>query len=115
VGREYRYEARANRSLGDLRNHHVNGSYVAGFWDIERPAFTLTEGPGWLAIDAATGLMSGTPDAAGTFGVAVTVSIDREVRELDPGLAAWGQEKVTGTHIERVGTDTQRFTIVVGE
>jgi len=45
----------------------------------------------------------------------ITVTIDREVRELDLDLAGWGQERVTGTRVERVGSDTQRFTIEVGK
>ncbi len=114
VGEEYRYQVGAVRSLGDLRNHVVNGNVVASFWDVEQPVYTVEGGPGWLKIDPATGLLSGTPDAAGRGDVAVTVTTDRQVRELDEVPASWGQEKVVGTHTERVGSDTQRFTIEVG-
>jgi len=115
VGEEYRYQVRAIRSLGDLRNRVVNGKLTAGFWDIEHPVYVLEQGPGWLSIDQTTGLLSGTPDSPGTAEVAVTVTTDREVRELDEFKLGWGQEKVVGTSIERVGSDTQRFTIVVAE
>ncbi|KPK65926.1 MAG: hypothetical protein AMK73_01520 [Planctomycetes bacterium SM23_32] len=115
AGEEYRYQVCATRSLGDLRDRMVDGSPTASFWDVERPLYTLAEGPAWLRIDEATGLLSGTPDAAGTADVAVTVTIDQEVRELDLDLAGWGQERVTGTRVERVGSDTQRFTIEVGK
>jgi hypothetical protein len=35
--------------------------------------FSLAAGPAWLSIDASTGRLSGTPDAGGTFSVAVLV------------------------------------------
>jgi hypothetical protein len=93
----------------------VNGNLTSSFWDIEHPVYVLEQRPKWLRIDEPTGLLSGTPDAPGTADVVVTVTIDREVRELDQGLAGWGQESVVGTSIERVGSDTQRFTIEVGK
>lgn len=37
-------------------------------------AFTLTDGPSWMALDGATGALSGTPDAAGTAVLSVTAS-----------------------------------------
>jgi hypothetical protein len=88
---------------------------VAGYWDVEHPACALEKGPAWLKIDAATGLLSGTPDAAGKAEVVVTVTTDREVRNLDPGSAGWGAERVVSTSTERVGSDTQRFTINVAK
>jgi len=115
VGQPYRYQVRATRSLGDLRNRVVNGKLTASFWDIEHPVYALERRPAWLKIDEATGLLSGTPDRPGTVEVAVSVTIDREVRELDETAAGWGQEKVIGTHIERVGKDVQQFTIDVTE
>jgi len=114
VGGEYRYQISANRSLGDLRARVVAGNQTENFWDIEKPKFTLEQGPKWLKLDAATGVLSGMPDAAGKAEVAVTASIDREVRKLDDTSLGWGQEKVVSTTTERVGTATQRFVIDVG-
>jgi hypothetical protein len=115
VGKEYRYQVGAVRSLGDLRNRVVDGGLTRSFWDIEHPVYVLEQGPRWLTIDGATGLLTGTPDAAGRADVAVTVTTDREVRKLDLRMLGWGQEKVVGTGTERMGSDTQRFTIEVGE
>ena len=39
-------------------------------------------------------MLSGTPDAAGKFDVAVTATIDRQVRKLDDEKLGWGQEVV---------------------
>jgi len=114
VGEEYRYRVRAIRSLGDLRNRVVGGRLISSFWDVEHPVYVLEQGPEWLSIDGATGLLSGTPDAAGRADVVVTVTTDREVRKLDERALGWGQESVVGTSIERVGSDTQRFAIEVG-
>jgi hypothetical protein len=115
VGEAYRYQVGAVRSIGDLRDRLAHGDYVAGYWDVEHPACALEKGPAWLKIDAATGLLSGTPDAAGKAEVVVTVTTDREVRNLDPGSAGWGAERVVSTSTERVGSDTQRFTINVAK
>lgn len=115
VGTEYRSQLQANRSLGDLRLRLVNGKETASFWDIEQPKFALTEGPAWLKIDPATGLLAGTPDAAGKFDVAVTVTIDQEVRKLDDGRLGWGVEKVVSTSTERVGSSTRKFSIEVSQ
>ncbi len=115
VGQDYRCQIRAVRSLGDLRNRVIDGKVTASFWDIEHPVYALEQGPGWLDMDETTGLLTGTPDAAGRADVVVTVTTDREVRKLDERSAGWGQEKVVGTSVERVGSDTQRFIIDVGE
>ena len=109
VGAEYRGQVSANRSLGDLRKRNPE---VANFWDIEHPKYAL-KGPSWLKLDADTGALSGTPDAAGKFEVEVTATIDREVRKLDEGALGWGQEKVLSTSTERVGSASQRFVIEV--
>ncbi len=71
------------------------------------------KGPSWLKLDADTGALSRTPDAAGKFEVEVTATIDREVRKLDDGALGWGQEKVLSASTERVGSATQRFVIEV--
>ena len=86
---------------------------VSGYFDIEKPKFALDQGPAWLKIDEATGVLSGTPDAAGKVQVAVTATIDRQVRKLDEKALVWGNEKVLATTTERVGTATQKFVIDV--
>jgi hypothetical protein len=45
--------------------------------------------------------------------VAVTVTIDREVRKLDDNKLGWGQEQVLSTSTERVGSATRRFSIEI--
>jgi hypothetical protein len=114
VGAQYRCQLQANHSLGDLRLRIVNGKETANFWDIEKPRFAIAQGPAWLKIDTATGLLSGTPDAAGKVDVAVTVTIDQETRKLDDGTLGWGIEKVVSTSTERVGSATRKFSIDVG-
>lgn len=113
VGAEYRYPVCANRSLGDLSARMKGGQQVSGYFDIEKPKFALDQGPAWLKIDEATGVLSGIPDAAGKVEVAVTATLDREVRKLDEKALAWGNEKVLSTTTERVGTTTQKFVIDV--
>jgi hypothetical protein len=73
----------------------------------------LTQGPAWLKIDEATGMLTGTPDAPGRVEVAVSVVIDRSVRKLDEAVLRWGNEKVLSVDTERVGTATQKFIIDV--
>jgi hypothetical protein len=113
VGGEYRYQARANRSLGDLSARMKDNKQVSGYFDIEEPAFSLDQGPAWLKIDQATGLLSGTPDRAGRFDIVIVARIDRNRRTLDEKTLSWGNEKVLSTRTERVGAATQRFVIVV--
>ncbi|HEX7901483.1 MAG TPA: Ig domain-containing protein [Planctomycetota bacterium] len=113
AGAPYSYAVLANRSIGDLKLRQVGGRDTANFWDIEKLQFALVKGPEWLKIDAATGVLSGTPPAAGAFEVEVTATLDREVRKLDGDVLAWGNEKVISTGVERVGVATQRFTLTV--
>jgi hypothetical protein len=113
VGTAYRCQVRANRSLGDLSSRMANGQQTSGYFDIEKPHFALTQGPAWLKIDEATGVLSGTPDAPGKFEVTVTVTIDRQVRQLDEAILRWGNEKVLAVDAERVGMATQQFVIDV--
>jgi hypothetical protein len=113
VGAEYRYQVRANRSLGDLTARMQGGNQVSGYFDIEKPKFAIEQGPAWLKIEPATGMLSGTPDAAGKVEVAITATIDRQVRKLDEKALVWGNEKVLSTTTERVGAATQKFVIDV--
>ena len=113
VGAEYRYQVLANRSLGDLTARMKGNDQVSGYFDIEKPRFALERGPAWLKIDEATGVLSGTPDAAGKVEVSVSVALDREVRKLDPKALVWGREKVLSTARERVGVATHRLAIDV--
>jgi hypothetical protein len=112
VGIEYRYPLSAIRSLGDVRTRVVEGKETMSYWDIESPRFAV-QGPAWLKIDAATGLLSGVPDRHGKVAVVVTSTIDREVRNLDMRMLSWGVEKVISTGSQRVGVATQKFTIDV--
>jgi hypothetical protein len=114
VGTEYRYQVSAVRSLGDLRLRVVAGKEVAGFWDVEKPRFVLVQGPTWLRIDEASGVLRGVPDAAGNAVVVIQVTLERSIRRLDEGRLSWGQELVKGEVTEPVGSATQRFRIVVG-
>ncbi len=113
VGATYRYQASVTRSLGDLSSRMNGDKQVNGYFDIEKPAFTLDQGPAWLKIDGATGMLSGTPDAAGKVEVAVSATINREVRRLNEQDLIWGIEKVLSTANERVGAATQKFVIAV--
>jgi hypothetical protein len=113
VGAEYRYQIRANWSLGDLSSRMMDGQQKSGYFDIEKPRFTLAQGPAWLRIDEATGVLSGIPDVPGRNDVAVTVTIYRQVRKLYEAVLRWGGEKVLSMEIEHIGTATQKFVIEV--
>jgi hypothetical protein len=91
----------------------LDGRQTSGYFDIEKPQFTLNQGPAWLRIDEAIGVLSGTPDVSGRTDVAVSVTIDRQVRKLDEAVLRWGREKVVSIETERVGAETQRFVIDV--
>jgi len=90
-----------------------DNAQVSGYFDIEQPAFTLEHGPAWLKIDAQTGVLAGTPDSIGREEIVVGVCIQREVRNLDEKVLAWGNEKLLSTNLERVGAATQKFTLSV--
>jgi acetyl esterase/lipase len=115
VGKEFRYQLKAIRSLGDLRVRMVKNKEVASFWDVEKPRFALVSGPAWLRMDESTGVLRGVPDAAGNTEVVVKVTLERSVRRLDEGRLSWGHEVVKEVVTETVGTAaTQRFQIKVG-
>jgi hypothetical protein len=113
VGAEYCYQVLATRSLGDLSSRMADGQQTSGYFDIEKPQFALTQGPPWLMIDEATGVLSGTPDVPGRADVIVTAVIDRQVRKLDEAVLRWGNEKVLSVDTERVGMASQQFAIDV--
>jgi hypothetical protein len=113
AGEEYKYKVSVNRSLGDLSGRVQGGNQVGGYFDIEKPKFTLTRGPAWLKIDGATGVVSGTPAAPGKAEVVVSAVLDRNIRKLDESKLIWGQEKILSEGVERVGEATQRFVIDV--
>jgi hypothetical protein len=113
VGSDYRYPLAAVRSLGDLRTRVVGNKETMNYWDIETPRFALQQGPTWLKINETTGVLSGIPDSSGKVSVVVTVTIDREVRNLDERALSWGLEKTLSTGTRRVGVATQKFTIEV--
>ena len=72
----YKYQIRAIRSIGDLRCESKGSQrYVSAFRDGDTLRFLLDEGPGWIALDAKTGLLTARPEAvdAGTHTVTVRV------------------------------------------
>lgn len=113
AGVEYRTQLATIRSLGDLRQRTVDGKTKTGFWDTEKPHFTLTRGPSWLRLDEESGVLSGIPDAPGSAEVVITATLDRPVRRLDDGRLSWGHEQVIADGQEQVGRATQQFRITV--
>jgi hypothetical protein len=81
------------------------------YWDVERPRFRIESGPKWLRIDEFTGELSGTPAGTGKSPVVVSVTLQREQRDLDPAVLQWGIEKVTSTRLVDLGSATQSFVI----
>jgi hypothetical protein len=86
---------------------------MMNYWDVEQPQFALEKGPSWLAIDAASGRLSGAPDRVGQFEVVVAVTLQREERTLDPAQLQWGVEKVVDSRPRAVGAAQQAFVIEV--
>ena len=58
-------------------------------------------------------MLSGKSDVSGRTDVAVSVTIDHQVRKLDEAVLRWGREKVVSIKTERVGVATQKFVIDV--
>jgi hypothetical protein len=112
-GAEYRYPIFVTRSLGDLSARMKNGQQVNGYFDIEQPRYTLDKAPSWLKIDEHTGVLSGTPDGAGSSNVTVTAHLEREVRKLDEPTLKWGNEKLLSDAKQEVGSATQSFVVDV--
>jgi hypothetical protein len=114
-GAAYHYQLAAIRSLGDLRTRVVSGKETMNFWDVERLRYRIERGPRWLTIDAATGVLSGTPVQAGTTEVVVTATLERGLRRLDEDALKWGIEKVLSDGTEAGGSATQSFVIEVAK
>ena len=115
MGEEYRYALTSIRSFGDLRTRVVNGKEVMNYWDIESPKFAIEQGPAWLKIDPATGILTGIPASSGKVPVIVTATLDHELRQLDTTSLSWGVEKLISTSSQRTGAARQEFTIDVGK
>lgn len=135
VGEPYRHQVNTIRSLGDLSLRTVTEEQVpvfwppgevdailkgpewyrqvVNFWDIQTPVYALVEGPHWLGIDAATGLLTGTPQAPGRVRVVVSAALEREVDELDLEALVWGRREVRGRTTERMGPVFQEFVVDV--
>jgi hypothetical protein len=113
VGVSFKYAILANRSIGDLKLRQVNGRDTAKYWDVEKFKFAVVKAPEWLKLDPDTGVLQGTPTAAGAVEVEVSLVLEREARKMDPGTLAWGNEKVISTGTEKSGAAAHRFTIAV--
>jgi len=113
-GAEYRYPVAAIRSLGDLRTRVVDGKETMNFWDIERFRFRIRQGPKWLSIDEASGLVTGTPDCVGKSEVVVIVTLERDQQSLDEAALKWGIAKVVSSGTITAGSAIQSFVIDVG-
>jgi hypothetical protein len=81
------------------------------YWDVEQLRFRIEQGPAWLTIDEATGVLSGKPIRAGRDEVVISATLEHEHRPLDPAQLQWGIEKVSGSRVRSVGTAKQRFVI----
>ena len=96
VGEKYSYMPRVIRSLGDLRckKYTKDKIYWAGYWNIEKSIWSLTEAPAWLKLNTENEELSGTP----------------------PTEAAGSESKVTvHCEISGVGVDSQSFTLRVAK
>lgn len=74
VGEVWEYRAGVVRSIGDVQ---CRGGYRPAYWAAEALEYSLVEAPPWLTMDAAAGVLRGTPPAAGAFPVAWRVRTDR--------------------------------------
>lgn len=112
-GKEFQATVSTIRSLGDLRMRMVEGKETTGFWDVEKPRFSLQRGPDWLTIDRDSGRLSGMPAKVGKSEVVIAVTLERELRRLDGEALKWGTEKIVASGVETVGACTQSFVIEV--
>lgn len=111
-GQPYKYQVKAIRSLGDLtRRDAAKPKPGVKFWKIEPLKFSLVQKPGWMSINADTGLITGVSD--GTGGpVVVSVTLIQEHRLVhDKDNIMWGNEHEQSTTYESLGPVTQRFLV----
>lgn len=111
VGKPFRYQVEAIRSLGDLTRRDTGKPKPgARFWKIEPLKFALTQKPSWMHIDPDTGLITGIPDGTGG-AVVVSVTLTKEHRLLREDAIMWGNEVEESRTFETVGPVTQQFVI----
>jgi hypothetical protein len=112
AGQPYSYQVKAIRSLGDLtRRDTAKPTPGARFWKIEPLKFSLTQKPGWMTINADTGLISGTSDGLGG-AVTVSVTLTKEHRLVhDKNNIMWGNEHEQSRTFESVGPVLQHFIV----
>ena len=112
AGQPYRYQVKAIRSIGDLaRRDAAKPKSGVKFWKIEPLQFSLTQKPGWMNIDADTGLITGTSDGTGGT-VTVSVTLTQEHRLVhDKDNIMWGNEYEQRTTYETLGPVTQQFVV----
>jgi hypothetical protein len=112
AGRAYRYQVKAIRSIGDLRRRdNTRPKPGTRFWKIEPLKFSLTQKPGWMSIDADTGLITGASDGTGGT-VTVSVTLTKEHRLVhDENNIVWGNEYEKIRKYEAVGPVTQQFIV----
>jgi len=75
TGEHYEYRLRSLASMGDLQFRTLpDGSQDRSFSAGDHQRFRLVSAPAWLAVDEESGLVSGTPPAAGRYHVAAEAS-----------------------------------------
>ncbi|UCG47148.1 MAG: putative Ig domain-containing protein [Phycisphaerales bacterium] len=112
MGRPYRYQVKAIRSIGDLRRRdNTKPKPGTRFWKIERLRFSLAQKPDWMSINPDTGLITGTSDATGGT-VTVSVTLTKEHRLVhDKNNIVWGNEYEQSKTYETIGPVTQQFIV----
>ncbi len=112
AGKAYSYQVKAIRSIGDLRRRdNARPKPGTKFWKIERLTFSLTQKPGWMSINADTGLITGTSDGTGGT-VIVSVTLTKEHRLVhDKNNITWGNEYEQSKTYETLGPVTQQFIV----